>query len=163
MTGEYFDPGTGRWITPEDEFTGDTGASVKEIKGIIAELHDPSNDTYDRIDRVLYTYYSMLRHGETSHLGKRVEWFLNEELGRVYISFKDGGEWFDDEYAEDVPVYLLLAILRAVQRKKPLGDHETDETAKTVRDLEAVYVRKKHANSLRDITLNTLPEVNDGE
>ncbi len=160
MTGEYFDPGAGRWITPEDEFMGDTAASVK---GIIAELHDPSNDTYDRIDRVLYTYYSMIRHGETSHLGKRVEWFLNEELGRVYISFKDDGEWFDDEYAEDVPIYLLLAILRAVQRKKPLGDQETDETAKTVRGLEAAYVRKKHTNNLRNIKLNTLPEAGDGQ
>jgi len=160
MTGEYFDPGAGRWITPEDEFIGDTGASVKDI---IAELHDPSNDTYDRIDWALYTYYSMIRHGETSHLGKRVEWFLNEELGHVYISFKDNGEWFDDCYADEVPVYLLLAILRAVQRKKPLGDEETDETAKTVQDLEAVYMRKKHANTLRDIKLNTLPEVDDGE
>jgi hypothetical protein len=34
---------------------------------------------------------------------------------------------------------LLLAILRTIQRKKPLGDQEADETISAVRDVEFTY------------------------
>jgi len=63
-------------------------------------------------------------------------------VGRVYVSYQDGGEWFDDCYTDELPLWLLLSILRAIRRRKPLGDQAADETIAQVYDLGAEYVQK---------------------
>jgi hypothetical protein len=138
----YFDSKEGRWVTPEYEIIGDTGANLKTV---IASLATDKPD-YDGVDQLFYKYFVLIRHGETTHTHKTVEWFLNESVtGTVTVSFKDGSTWEDDCYCDEIPMWLLLSILRAIQRRKPLGD------------LEADYVRTKREESFRSIKLTTRP------
>jgi hypothetical protein len=151
----FFSDTEGRWINPEDEYIGNTGA---DLKTIIAALSNPTNETFDKIDQLLYDYFVLIRHGETTHTHKNVEWFLNESAtGKVTISYKDGSTWADDCFSDELPMWLLLSILRAIQRRKPLGDQKADEVIKDVRDAEADFVQHRRVDSLKGVTLNVRP------
>jgi hypothetical protein len=149
----FFSDREGRWINPEDEFIGDLTA---DLKAIIAGLADPTNELFVKVDQLLYDYFALLQHGETSHLTKKVEWILFESpTGRVTITYKDGSEWFDECWSDELPKWLLNAILRKLQRSKPLGDQKADEVIKDVRDAEADYVEKRLRSTAKGIKLNT--------
>jgi hypothetical protein len=135
----YFDPMQG-WTSPEEEYIGDTGA---DLKTVIASIADPTNETFVQVDQLLYDYFNIVRHGETTHLTKKVEWILNDTAtGKITVSYKDSAEWFDDVYTDELPKWLLISILRTIQRHKPLGDQKADETIAWVNDLEARYVQR---------------------
>jgi len=150
----YFDSKEGRWVNPEDEYIGNTEANLKTIIASLAT----NNPDYDGVDEALDKYFIIVRHGETTHTRETVEWFLNEgATGKVTISYKDGSTWEDDCFCDEIPMWLLLSILRAIQRRKPLGDGQTDETIKKVRALETACVRTKRKGPIRGIKLNTKP------
>ena len=156
----FFSDSRGAWIDPENEVIGDLNA---DLKTIIAGLSNPSNETWVKVDQLLYDYFELIRHGETRHLGKNIEWVLFESaVGRVLISFKDGSEWVDEAMSDELPKWLLNAILRQIQRRKPLGDVKADEVLKEVRDVEAEYINNKNRVSGRGIRLNTRRFVDAG-
>ncbi len=63
---------------------------------------------------------------------------------RALINYQDGvsGEWLNNCYADEVPLWLLISLFRRIQRRKPLGDQEADETITSVRDVDAAYVNR---------------------
>ena len=133
-----FDPIRG-WVTPEDDYIGDTTASLKDIIKTVKSDREKPDALYNDVERVLFTYcfspIPLIRHGRVRHERRVVEWHLVESLRKpdhALICYFDGGEWFDDCYADEIPVWLLLTILRKIQRCKPLGDQKTNETIKAV-------------------------------
>lgn len=152
MSKSFFSDANGRWIDPENEYIGDLNA---DLKTIMAGLSNPTNELYDEIDQVLYQYFEIIRHGETRLLGKNIEWVLFESaVGRVVTSYKDGSEWVDERFSEELPKWLLNAILRQLGRKKPLGDQAADEVLQKARDVETEYIANKARESTRGIKLN---------
>jgi hypothetical protein len=161
----YFDQDVGEWTCTEDKVTSNTGVNLKTVKTVIASLSTLSTDKadFDGVDELLYKYFELIRHGETTHSRKPYEWSLNEGLaGTVTISYNDGSEWFDDCFVDEVPMWLLLSMLRAIQRKKPLGDQKADETIKKVQDADSDYVKIKQNSSLNGVKLNVKPTFFDG-
>jgi hypothetical protein len=133
------------------------------LKAVLAALANPSYETWVKVDQLLYVYFELIRHGETRHLSKNIEWVLFESaVGRILISYKDGSEWVDEAMSEEVPKWLLNAILRQIQRRKPLGDVKADEVLKEVRDVETEYINNKNRVSARGIKLNTRRFVEEG-
>lgn len=63
--------------------------------------------------------------------------------GQVLISFREGGQWRDDCSADEIPLWLLIAILRPVSRRKPLGDQKAQETINAVYEMERDYTQMR--------------------
>jgi hypothetical protein len=137
---------------PADDYESDTPRSLKEV---IAELKRGetstlSDDLFDAVERLLYTYqvFPSVRQGVRKNIGtqhKNVSWYLTErDDGRALINYQDGvrAKWLNDCYADDVPLWLLISLFRRIQRRKPLGDQEADETIARVDDLDATYMQK---------------------
>ncbi|MGA7075613.1 MAG: hypothetical protein WBZ42_03575 [Halobacteriota archaeon] len=157
----FFSESEGRWVVPEDERIGDTTA---DLKSVIGALSNPTNETFVKVDQLLYDYFHLVRHGETRHLSKNAEWILNDSpTGKITVSFKDGSEWFDDCYTDELPLWLLLAILIAIQRRKPLGDQSADDITKHVRDAEAEFIKTRQHASTKGIKLNISRFADEGK
>jgi hypothetical protein len=154
--GGYFDPICG-WVAPSDVQDRDTNRSLKEV---IAELKGGAlwNDLCHAVEQLLYTYQVFVRQGIRKEIAKHkgVSWYLTEsDDGRALISYQDGpgGEWANDCYADEVPLWLLIGLFRKIQRRKPLGDQDADETIASVDDLDAEYEQLKQQPS----KLNMMP------
>jgi hypothetical protein len=151
MTSEgYFSQIEGRWVSPEHDYESDTDASLKAIVRALKSEGEKPDEVYDAVERLLFKYNVLVRHGSTRHDKRTVLWHLTEhprEEGRALISFYDNGNWFDDCYSDEVPLWLLLVIVRQIQRRKPLGDQEADETISLVRWIDVEYHEQK-----RDVT-----------
>jgi hypothetical protein len=63
--------------------------------------------------------------------------------GQVLISFHEGGQWRDDCSADEIPLWLLIAILRQVSRRKPLDDQKAEETINAVYQTERDYTQMR--------------------
>jgi hypothetical protein len=146
--GYYFDPIQG-WVTPSDEYESDTNKFLKEI---ITELKSgvPTNSLHDAVEQLLYKYAVFIRQGREdmgSHLG--VSWYLTDYNGNgqtflngsALISYQEGPrtEWHNDCYADEVPIWLLTALLHRIARRKPLGDQKADETIQAIEKLDTEY------------------------
>jgi hypothetical protein len=135
---------------PVDDYESDTRRSLKKVIAELkrAEAVTPSNDPYDAVEHLLYKYQIFVRQGVRESFGaqhKKVSWYLTErDDGRALISYQDGAgaEWLNDCYADEVPLWLLISLFRRIQRRKPLGDQDADETIARALDLDATYVQK---------------------
>jgi hypothetical protein len=143
----YFDPMWG-YVTVGDDYESDTTASLKIIMATL-KVEEISDDMYDAVERFLYKYQVFVRQGvrETiaNHTG--VSWYLTDSRdGRALIAYQDGphAEWANDCYADEVPLWLLIGLIRRIARRKPLGDQDADETITRVDDLAAAYVQANH-------------------
>lgn len=126
------------------------------LKAVLAALTNPSYETWVKIDQLLYDYFELIRHGETRHLTKLIEWIAFESpTGRVVISYKDGSEWFDELFSDEVPKWLLNSILSKLERRKPLGDQSANEVLQEARDVEIEYIKNKSRELSPRIRLNT--------
>jgi hypothetical protein len=161
--GIYFDPMLG-WLTPADVHESDTTKSLKEVMAALKHASGSdvlSDEIYDAVERLLNTYANLVRQGvrekiTTLHTG--VTWYLTLRDERAFISYQDGpgAEWFNECYADEAPLWLLIGLFRRIARRKPLGDQKANETISRVDALDVESVR---AESVRDleklgITLN---------
>lgn len=144
--GADFDPLRGH-TTPSDEHESETNRSLKQI---IAELKqgDAPDTLFDAVECLLWKYVVFIRQGirQTIAGHKGVSWYLTDGPdSRALITYQDGSavEWNNECYADEVPLWLLLSLLRRITRHKPLGDQEADETIKAVGDLDADFTHSK--------------------
>jgi len=99
---------------------------------------------------LLYKNQVFVLQGVRESMGKHtgVSWYLVEKCGSedklALISYQDGprAEWANECFADEVPLWLLHGLLRRIQRRKPLGDQDADDTIQRVEDLDAEYVQK---------------------
>jgi hypothetical protein len=146
-----FDPNIG-WVASSDWRDSDTHRSLKQI---IVELkaHEKrglelSNEICDSVERLLYKYEAFVKQGVRVRFAKHsgVSWYLTDSHldARAFISYQEGprAEWANDCYADEVPVWLLIGLFRRIQRRKPLGDQDADDTIQYVDNLDAEYVRE---------------------
>ena len=157
--GIYFDPSQG-WVTPADEYESDTGASLRAVIRALKAKGEKPDALFDAVERLLFKYANLVRHGQTRRDGTKINWFIYDspnKRGNVLISFSDRGEWCDDCYSNEVPLWLLIAILRKLGRIKPLGDQKADETITSVRAVHnAYFVAKRFEDGgLVGVKLNT--------
>ena len=152
IDGIYFDPYLG-WVTPSDMRETDTHRSLKEV---ITELSrgDAESETYDAVERLLCKYFNLVRVGVREDIAKHngVSWYLtgvDERRERALISYQEGShaEWRHECYADEVPLWLLVGLLRRIQHRKPLGDQEADETIAKVDGLDTAYVQAEHKHN----------------
>jgi hypothetical protein len=149
----YFDPNRG-YVVPADDYESNTSASLKDILALL-KLGETSsgaitNDIYDAVERLLYENQVFVLQGVRESMGKYtgVSWYLVEKCGyedkRSLISYQDGplAEWANECFADEVPLWLLHGLLRRIQRRKPLGDQDADDTIQRVDNLDAEYVQK---------------------
>jgi hypothetical protein len=144
----YFDPTRG-YVTPGDDYESDTTASLKSIT-VALKAEKLSDDIYDAVERLLYKYQVFVLQGVRESMGKHtgVSWYLVEKCGSedklASISYQDGprAEWANECFADEVPLWLLRGLLRRIQRRKPLGDQDADDTIARVDNLDAKYVQK---------------------
>lgn len=141
----YFDPLRG-YVTLGDDYESDTTASVKIIMAAL-KAEKLSDDLYDAVERSLHKYQVFVKQGvrETIAKHKGISWYLTDSRdGRALISYQDGprAEWANNCYADEVPLWLLIGLIRRIARRKPLGDQDADETIARVHNLDAEYVQK---------------------
>ena len=140
----YFDPMRG-YATPADDYESETSASLKDIIAAlkVGEKSDGAElsiDIYDAVERLLYKYQIFVLQGIRENIAnhKGVSWYLvdkcNQDDKRALISYQDGprADWFHECYADEVPLWLLMALFRRIARRKPLGDQEADDTIQHV-------------------------------
>jgi len=140
-TREGFDP-THRWVEPGDEYESDTGASLRAVIRAVKSKGEKPDALFDAVEQLLFEYLYLVRHGQMRHDGSKVQWFIYanpSKRGHVLISFLDRDEWCDDCYSDEVPLWLLIAILGKLGRIKPLGDQKADETIASVRAIDNAY------------------------
>jgi hypothetical protein len=144
----YFDPYRG-FVTPCENCESDAYGSLKDVTAALKNVESkhtmPPDDLCDAVERVLYKYQLFVLQGVredfASHRG--VSWYLVDKGdGRALISYQDGSgaDWANNCFADEVPLWLLMGLFRRIQRRKPLGDQEADETIKRVDDADAAYV-----------------------
>jgi hypothetical protein len=147
--GVYFDPIHG-WTMPGDVHQSDTYRSLKEIA---AELKsDAPDDLFDDVERLFFDYLPLIRQGIRERFGQHpgVSWYMTAEKNRAFVSFQDGphAEWQHGCYADEVPLWLLVGLVRKITAGKPLGHQKTDETIAKIDDLDAQYMSTKDAREL---------------
>jgi len=160
--GIYFDPSRG-WVTPADEYQSDSCGNLKEIAAALKRADqlgtEPPDDLCDAVEHLLYRYLGLVRHGVREDFGEShsgVSWnvIADPERERALISFQEGrGEWAEDCYADEVPRWLLIGLLRRIRRRKPLGDQQADEIIARVDHLDAEYEQLRQQPS----RLNVMP------
>ena len=139
----YFDPMRG-YVTPPDDYETDTGASIKDILKAL-ERGDKSDEHYDDVERLLYKYQIFVSEGIRENIAKHkgVSWYLVDKPGegRALISYQDGpsGEWLRECFADEVPLWLIMSLLRTIARRKPLGDGDADDTIERADRLDTEY------------------------
>jgi hypothetical protein len=143
----YFDP-TQNWIAPDDTYESDTPASFKTITAALNKANKNgdalTNDLYNAAERLLYKYHVFISEGIRERIARHndVSWYLIDGPDdRAFISYQDGkrGEWQHGCYADEVPLWLLMALFRRIKRRKPLGDQRADDTIKKVDDLDEEF------------------------
>jgi hypothetical protein len=153
----YFDPTRG-YVTPDDEYESDTYGSLKEITAALKNADSKGvelpDDLFELVEQLLYKYKVFIRQGAHENVSnhKAVSWYLSDfgDQERALISYQDGprAEWVNDAFADEVPLWLLLSLLRKIQRAKPLGDQAADEAIKAVDNLDTAYVSEQEEKEL---------------
>jgi hypothetical protein len=151
-SSSYFHPGYG-WVAAEDVIASNTGASLKNIVEKLGVTFD-----FDAIDALILKYSGLksVRHGRTQHKKTHAQWHIVVSEDKPLISFEcKKGKWFDGCWSNQVPYWLLDAILRAILRNKPLGDQKADELIKKVRTLDVEH-ELVHC-TVNDLHLSVVP------
>ncbi|MGZ4864984.1 MAG: hypothetical protein ACXV5H_09970 [Halobacteriota archaeon] len=114
-------------------------AAAKAINKTLRTVEAVDPALNDHIQRLIYDYRHLIRHGRVQIDGKTWTWFIeyNELFMKATISYQEGehGEFIYDVYPEVVPARLIRVILdRLEKRLKELGirnpeAHETIEKA----------------------------------
>lgn len=138
---------------PGDDCASETHGSLKEITASLKSADKlgtlPPDDLHDAVELLLYRYFDLVRQGIRDDFGALhggVSWYLtpDDERERALISYQEGhGEWAVGCYSDEVPLWLLVGLLRRIARRKPLGDQDADETISQVDALDAEYMRTK--------------------
>jgi len=152
----YFDPIRG-YVTSSDDYESDTTANLKSIMAAL-KAQELSDDICDAVERMLYKYQDFICQGIRQDIAehKDVSWYLVEKCGvgdrRALISYQDGpsGEWFNECFADEVPLWLLISLFRRIARCKPLGDQDADDTIDKVEELDAVYVSDQDERDIKE-------------
>lgn len=165
VTASHFDPARG-WVAPEDIYESDTNASLKDIISVLKTGVEPSNEIYDAVERLLYKYQVFVLQGIRENIAdhRGVSWYLvdkcNQDDKRALISYQDGpsGEWCLKCFADEVPLWLLMGLVRRIQRRKPLGDQDADDIIRAVGRLDDDYVNERESRAaLKGLHLTTQP------
>lgn len=148
-------------LSPEDDYESDTGASLKAVISALKSKGEKPDALFDAVEQLLFEYLYLVRHGQMRQDGSKVQWFIYDnpsKRGHVLISFSDCGEWCDDCYSDEIPLWLLIAILRKLGRNKPLGDQKADKTIASVHAVDnASFVAKRFEDGgLVSMKLNML-------
>src|SRR5665647_1044912 len=154
----YFDPYRG-YVTPSENCESDAYGSLKDVTAALKNVESkhtmPPDDLYDAVERVLYKYQLFVLQGVREDFAKHkgVSWYLVDKSdGRALISYQDGpsGEWFNECFADEVPLWLLISLFRRIARRKPLGDLDADDTIAKVDELNAVYVSDQDESDIEE-------------
>jgi hypothetical protein len=127
---------------------------IVELKAHEKRGSELSNEICDSVERLLYKYEVFVKQGVRERFAKHssVSWYLTDSPidAKAFISYQDGprAEWANDCYADEVPLWLLVGLFRRIQRRKPLGDQDADETISRIDDLDAAFVRAKDRQEL---------------
>ena len=153
MSDSYFSSNSG-WVAKSDYHKSDPHRSLKEIivalKAREKRRLEISNEICDSVERSLYKYEIFVKQGVRERFAKHrgVSWYLTDSPtdARAFVSYQDGprAEWANDCYADEVPLWLLIGLFRRIQRRKPLGDQDADETIARVDDLKVEYLQANH-------------------
>ncbi len=168
MNTTYFDR-AGGWVTPTDDCESNTNVGLQTVVTALKageKGFEVSSRIFDAVEQLLYKYSIFIRQGIREKIGthKAISWYLTDSPtdARAFISYQDdpAGEWLNDCYADEVPLWLLIFLFRRIARRKPLGDAEADETIKTVQraDLDYTeYKEKRESEATRWLKLSTMP------
>ena len=160
----YFDPVHG-WVTPADDVESETHGSLKDILTTLKKIESSGviapDDFYSAVERILYRYSVFIQHGIREDFGKHkgVSWYLVElGDGRDVVSYQDGAghEWCELCLADEIPMWLLIGLLRRIERRKPLGDQEADDVIKSVKALDDEFNNAKAEKGADVGGLNTI-------
>ena len=159
-----FDPILG-WVTPSDLYESNVPQNLKQITAILAGEGKPlSDDVYDAAERLLYKWQVLILQGVRENFGKHkdVSWYLVEKGERALISYQDGAaaEWVNEAYADKVPLWLLLGLIRRIIVRMPLGEQDAYETDDALKDASAEFVSVKEQQDIeRNLGTVNLEEV----
>ncbi len=147
-----FDPILG-WVTPSDLYESNVPQNLKQITAILAGEGKPlSDDVYDAAERLLYKWQVLILQGVRENFGKHkdVSWYLVEKGERALISYQDGAaaEWVNEAYADKVPLWLLLGLIRRIIVRMPLGEQDAYETDDALKDASAEFVSVKEQQDI---------------
>lgn len=157
-SGSYFDPQRG-YVTPDDDYESNTHQSIKDIIAALNKGGEVPNSIYDAVVRLLYKYQVFVKQGVREDFGKPhkgVSWYLTDGADRrALISYQDGphAEWLNGCFSDEVPLWLLLGLFKRIQRRKPLGDQDTDDTIKRVDELDTAYERHEQETERDGLTV----------
>lgn len=148
MSDSNFSPNLG-CVAASDLHESDTHRNLRQIIAAL-KLDIIADEVYVAVERLLYEYQLLVLQGVRENMGKHtgVSWYLVEKCGsedkRALISYQDGprAEWANECFADEVPLWLLHGLLRRIQRRKPFGDQDADDTIQRVDKLDAEYVQK---------------------
>jgi hypothetical protein len=122
---------------------------------------------FDEVEAVIrdYCHRESLRHGEgvlIDGIDEPVSWHFNNDYldddARVTICFKQGREWANDCYLDEVPPEFLLHILTTIQKPPPLWDERPEAVENAVkRYLGATKAVALEKELTRNLSLSVLP------
>jgi hypothetical protein len=146
-SGAEFDS-YGGWTMPCDRYESNVPQTLKEVAAALAGEGNPlSEAVYDSAERLLYQWQVFVMQGVRENFGnhKGVSWYLVEKGERCLISYQDGAaaEWFNEAYANEVPLWLLLELIRRIIVRMPRGEQDAYDTDGTLRKAIDEFVSVK--------------------
>jgi hypothetical protein len=122
---------------------------------------------FDEVEAVIrdYCFYALLRHGEQvwiDGIDGPVSWHFNNDYldanAHVTVCFKQGRDWADDCYLDEVPAEFLMHLLATIRRRRPLWDQKPE----AVENAAMRYIRATEADAVekeltRSLSLSVLP------
>ena len=121
-------------------------------------------DLFDKIEAVIgdYCHFRGIRHGENVVIaGVKTSWHFNndhvEEDAHVTVCFKQGHEWVDDCYVDEVPPSFLVYILETITQECRLWDPRPAEIEAQARQHVLAMEVEQSARERPKICLNVLP------
>lgn len=120
-------------------------------------------ELFDKVEPVIgdYCHFRDIRHGENVVIaGVETSWHFNndylEEGAHITVCVKQGREWDDDQYIDEVPPSFLLHILETIRRECRLWDPRPAEIESQAR--QYLLALKAEKPERQKIWLNALPQ-----
>jgi hypothetical protein len=136
---------------------------IKEVR----TKNELPQSLFDDIETIIrdYCFYPALRHGDDVRidgLTKPISWSFNNDFldpnTQVTLCVKKGREWVDDRLLDEVPVELLLHLLKLIKEVRPLQDQRPpivyDETKGF---LDAKHQEKTHNELYKNLKWLNFP------
>lgn len=141
--------------------------SLAEYSNAIRTENGLPQSLFDEVEAVIrdYCFYAQLRHGEQvwiDGIDEPASWHFNNDYldddAHVTVCFKQGREWADDCYLDEVPVEFLLYLLTTIRKRRPLWDQKPEAVENAVRR----YIRATEADAVekeltKNLSLSVLP------